>query len=207
MRMNKWEMDDELPYLYSRKRDEDTKPTRTEPANIKFGNLAPQELPRYIQILDISQAHKNRLINVLDIRAKNPKCSVEHKNGIVQITVEVENEYIKSRFHLRFDTQINDFYMLDFYHYYDGLESKEWFKREFERVKRKVGKDFFSYYFGFEGHFRQEIFTVTDDFKVTVAFGDGDFLSEYPEYKVDFENKRLVFYHMTDGHELFAGII
>ena len=134
MRMNKWEMDDELPYLYSRKRDDDTKPTCTEPANIKFGNLAPQDIPRYIQILDISQAHKNRLIDTLDIKAKNTKCSVEHNNNIVQITVEVENEYIKSRFHLRFDTQINDFYMLDFYHYYDGLESKEWFKREFERV-------------------------------------------------------------------------
>lgn len=82
-----------------------------------------------------------------------------------------------------------------------------WFKREVERIKREVKLDVYTYYFGFKMDFENGKLTVKNEFVVHVTFGDGDFLSEYPEYRVNFEKRKLEFYHIIQGHEIFAGII
>jgi hypothetical protein len=207
-----WEVDDDLIYLYSSKKENKNNNERRyerehTALNIRFKDLTFSELPTYMKKLVIPSKLQDKFISSIEVKPKNPRFDLQHINNLIIITVHVKNEYVESSFTLRYDLDDDEFYPLDFYHNYDRLEAMGWFKSEVERIKKEVNLEVDSYSFGFENDFNGAKLTIHNEFRVHVTFGDGDFLSKYPDYNVNFEKRKLEFYHMMQGHEMFAGIL
>ena len=210
MRLDWWEVDDDLIYLYTLERENENSGGQERqhgPQIIRFKDLEFGEIPSFMKRLGIPPHLQDRLIMSIEVKPKNPRFDLERINNLIVFTAHVKNEYIESSFTLRYDLDNDEFYPLDFNHRYDGLESLGWFKREVERIKKEINLEVYTYYFGFEKDFNAEKLTIYNEFKVHVTFGDGDFLSEFPEYNVNFKKRKLEFYHLMQGHEIFAGMI
>ena len=89
---------------------------------------------------------------------------------------------------------------------HDRLESADWFKREVSRISRQIGQDYYSCASGYGYKCSDGRLTINDNCCILVYFGDDscDILGEYPGYKIDFKKRKLVKYHVFQGHELFG---
>ena len=164
------EDENELPYLVSSKRD----PVRSGGGytfpGMNAKNVPFAEFPRYVNMLNISPSDKRMLIDSIIVEPENCTFSFKNSQDNLKIEFSVENQYVRSYVSLVYDGEL---YVSYWSGNYDGLESMQWFKNEVRRIKREIGKDFWSFAGGFHHELRNGIFRLTNDCSIVAYFGDG----------------------------------
>jgi len=182
------EDDNELPYLVSSKRE----PIRSgggyiSPA-MNANNVPFREFPAYVNRLNIPYDDKRLLIDSIIVEPENCTFSFKNSQDNLKIEFTVENQYVRSYVSVVFDGEL---YVSFWSGNYDGLESMQWFKNEVRRIKKEIGKDFWSFAGGFHHELRNGIFRLTNDCSIVAYFGDGSTNMEHRLYNVDLANQRL----------------
>ena len=182
------EDENELPYLVGSRRDPVRSGGGYKAPSIKAKNVHFSQFPAYVNRLNISPNEKRMLVDSIIVEPENCTFSFNNSGDNLRIEFNVENRYVRSYVSVVLDGELHVSYWSS---NYDGLESMQWFKQEVQRIKREIGKDFWSFAGGFHHELKNGIFRVTNDFKVVAYFGDGSTNMEHHLYNVDLDNQRL----------------
>jgi len=198
------EDENELPYLLWQKRDK-IKAGNPKPFNINIQNRPFRDFESTVRGLIIPDDDRANIIRSVDVRPKNCRFSVStNSEDNLVFTFDVENRYVRTS--IRSVYEDHELYVSSYYNNHDRLESADWFKREVSRISRQIGQDYYSCASGYGYKCSDGSLTINDDCCILVYFGDDscDILGEYPGYKIDFKKRKLVKYHVFQGHELFG---
>ena len=182
------EDENELPYLVSSKRDPVRSGGGYKSPIINAKNVPFREFPAYVNRLNIPYDDKRMLVNSIIVEPENCSFSFGTLGDDLKIEFFAENQYVKSYVSVVFDGEL---YVSYWSGNYDGLESMQWFKNEVRRIKKEIGKDFWSFAGGFHHELRNGIFRLTNDCSIVAYFGDGSTNMEHHLYNVDFDARRL----------------
>ena len=198
------EDENELPYLVYETRESKKRKYSDPPLNISYENIPFSEFPSYVNRLILTPNHKSNLISAIDVKPRQCTFSIRQSDEGVAITFNVKNQYIESKITVFYNPTYFNLEMQSNAHYHNYLESMQWFKDEIARVEREIDLKFWECGSGFDYECSDGKFQLKDSYTVIVFFGDESPTSDYHEYKVDFENKKLEMYHVTSFMEWFG---
>lgn len=116
----------------------------------------------------------------------------------------VKNHYLSSTVTASYNTdshRIEIDYISDNHR---GLESSSWFIREVEGVVSQTGRDYDMTFGGFRIHVEDGRLIIGDVGYVSVIFSKDVFKDDSYEYRVDFENKKLIMDVLLSSTMCFA---
>ena len=194
------EDENELPYLVSEKRD-GYRGSGSVQLRMDFEDVPFRDFRSYIDRLLMPRKDKVTIINSIKVNPKNCICSISQDGHVVDINLVLKNKYLSSRFHFRYDSEMQFLYP---FHDHSIMKSSQWFKDEVRRVENEICLKYDACGGGYRFHFEDDMLEVLDEIEVLVYFSDGGEFSDSHSYKVDFKNKKLVEYHVHDWFELNA---
>ena len=198
------EDENELPYLVYETRESKKRKYSDPPLNISYEDIPFSEFPSYVNRLILTPNQKSNLISAVDVKPRQCTFSIRQSDEGVQIKFKVKNQYLESNITVFYNPAYSSFESQSYTNYHNGLEALPWFKNEVARVEGEIDLKFWECGSGFDYECSNGKFLLDDSYTVIVFFGDESPTSDYHEYKVDFENKKLEKYHVTSFMEWFA---
>ncbi|MEE0935330.1 MAG: hypothetical protein U0L42_06615 [Methanobrevibacter sp.] len=209
------EDENELPYLVYERRDrnysndwddysydEYRAPKRNVRNDLHINNVPLWEFPTYVRRLNISENHKDSILRLVDIRARNCTFSINHVLDDLRMSFRAENEYVTTEIRVHYNFGESRFDYCGGTTYHDRLESMQWFKNLVRKMENEKG---FSYEFCFNGHdftSRGGRVVINDSFETMVMF-EKDRYDDHYAYKIDFEKRRLEEYKVYSFIEYY----
>ena len=195
----------EWPYLVRETRNDNKGNGNVGTSTLRrdFEGIPFSQFPAYAKRLILPPDHINNIINSIDVKAKNCTFSLHQKDFTVNIILTLKNEFLSSEFRGTYDSSSSELSFNLPFHYYEGLKSMKWFKSEVSRVEKEIGMKFYSLVRGYDFTWADERLTIEDEYDALASFSDDDIQSDTHSYKVDFEDKKLIKYHVFDWIELF----
>jgi hypothetical protein len=184
------EDENELPYLvYSRRDDDRTSVGGHAFIKKDFENVPFEEFAIYMNRLILSQEHKIRIINSIEVKPKNVFVSIHHKGNEVRLEFDVRTHYFEIRVYLTYDADVSKF--VGYYDSYShvNLVSSDWFKREVAKKEREIGKKYLACAGGYVVKCDEYSCIITDKLNVDAHFDDGN--NGTIGYAVDLEGKTI----------------
>ena len=196
------EDENELPYLVSEKRD----PYRGGSYNrrVDFEGVPFSEFKSCVSSLLLPGDVKSEIISSVTVRPKNCIVSIHQDGDVVRFRFILKNEYLTSEFIARYESGMH-FYLP--YPDIAGLESREWFKQEIRRIEKETGLKQDTKSGGYSFNFYKDTLEILDEYHVRIYFRGKSQFDDYHSYKVDFNQRKLVKYHVHPWHEIYEGIM
>lgn len=195
------EDENELPFLAYEKRD-DIPRGRSQLEDINFEDVPFREFPSYVSILRMTADEKVNLVNSVEIQPEGCTFSLHQGDDGIRIVFKIRNEYHSLTLNVEYDRNSGQIESLGGYSNHDGLESMQWFKDIVRQKEKKTGYRFIFCYVERCFSINEGKLLIKDDCE-TFAMFEKDHYEDHYGYRIDFERRKLKFYHAYPFFEFY----